>query len=239
MMFDMIAHLLSINTVLYHFNLGVGYSLSYIEAVGTVFGLLCIWYASKEKIFNFYFGLINVTLFAIIFYQIQLYANLLLQIFFFVMNLYGLYAWGKSTSSDDRLKIRWLSKLQLILTIIASLIAIGILANFINPFFNTLTLIAVKLMQLVIPSIAMPALQPDPYPLMDAAVTILSIVAMVQMTRKLVENWIVWVIIDLISIVLYAKQGVYFMALEYVLLTAIALNGTIEWIKAARKNNEG
>ncbi len=238
-MFDMIAHLLSINTVLYHFNLGVGYSLSYIEAVGTVFGLLCIWYASKEKIFNFYFGLINVTLFAIIFYQIQLYANLLLQIFFFVMNLYGLYAWGKSTSSDDRLKIRWLSKLQLILTIIASLIAIGILANFINPFFNTLTLIAVKLMQLVIPSIAMPALQPDPYPLMDAAVTILSIVAMVQMTRKLVENWIVWVIIDLISIVLYAKQGVYFMALEYVLLTAIALNGTIEWIKAARKNNEG
>ena len=235
----MIAHLLSINTVLYHFNLGVGYSLSYIEAVGTIFGLLCIWYASKEKIFNFYFGLINVTLFAIIFYQIQLYANLLLQIFFFVMNLYGLYAWGKSTSSDDGLKIRWLSKPQLILTIIASLIAIGILANFINLFFNTLTLIAVKLMQLVIPSIAMPALQPDPYPLMDAAVTILSIVAMVQMTRKLVENWIVWVIIDLISIVLYAKQGVYFMALEYVLLTAIALNGTIEWIKAARKNNEG
>ena len=239
MMFDMIAHLLSINTVLYHFNLGVGYSLSYIEAVGTIFGLLCIWYASKEKFFNFYFGLINVTLFAIIFYQIQLYANLLLQIFFFVMNLYGLYAWGKSTSSDDGLKIRWLSKPQLILTIIASLIAIGILANFINLFFNTLTLIAVKLMQLVIPSIAMPALQPDPYPLMDAAVTILSIVAMVQMTRKLVENWIVWVIIDLISIVLYAKQGVYFMALEYVLLTAIALNGTIEWIKAARKNNEG
>lgn len=236
-MFDTIAHLLSINTVLYHFNLGVGYSLSYIEAVGTIFGLLCIWYASKEKIFNFYFGLINVTLFAIIFYQIQLYANLLLQIFFFAMNVYGLYAWGKPISGDEGLKIRWLSKPQLILTIVVSLIAIGILANFINPFFNTLTLITVKSMQLVIPSITMPALQPDPYPLMDAAVTVLSIVAMVQMTRKLVENWIVWVIIDLISIVLYAKQGVYFMALEYVLLTAIAFNGSIEWIKAARKNN--
>ena len=237
-MFDMIAHFLSINTVLYQFNLGVGYSLSYIEAVGTIFGLLCIWYASKEKIFNFYFGLINVTLFAIIFYQIQLYANLLLQIFFFAMNLYGLYAWGKPTSSDDGLRIRWLSKPQLILTIVVSLIAIGILAKFINPFFNTLTIIAVKLMQLAIPSIAMPALQPDPYPLMDAAVTILSIVAMVQMTRKLVENWIIWVVIDLISIILYAKQGVYFMALEYVLLTAIAFNGTIGWIKAARKNRE-
>lgn len=235
MMFDMITHLLSIKTILYHFNLGTGYSLSYIEAVGTVFGLLCIWYASKEKVFNFYFGLINVTLFAIIFYQIQLYANLLLQIFFFAMNLYGLYAWGKPTTGDDGLKIRWLTKPQLIFTIIISLIAIAILASFINPFFNFLTIVAVKLMQLVIPSIAMPVLQPDPYPIMDAAVTILSIVAMVQMTRKLVENWIIWVIIDLISIVLYAKQGVYFMALEYVLLTAIAFNGTLEWIQAARK----
>lgn len=233
-MLDIIAHLLSINTVLYHFNLGVGYSLSYIEAVGTVFGLLCIWYASKEKIFNFYFGLINVTLFAIIFYQIQLYANLLLQIFFFAMNFYGLYAWGKPAANNDSLKIRWLSKPQLILTIVVSLIAIAILAKFINLFFNTLTIIAVKLMQLVIPSIAMPVLQSDPYPLMDAAVTVLSIVAMVQMTRKLVENWIVWVVIDLISIVLYAKQGVYFMALEYVLLTAIAFNGCTTWIKIAR-----
>ena len=233
-MLDIIAHLLSINTVLYHFNLGVGYSLSYIEAVGTVFGLICIWYASKEKIFNFYFGLINVTLFAIIFYQIQLYANLLLQIFFFAMNFYGLYAWGKPAANNDSLKIRWLSKPQLILTIVVSLIAIAILAKFINLFFNTLTIIAVKLMQLVIPSIAMPVLQSDPYPLMDAAVTVLSIVAMVQMTRKLVENWIVWVVIDLISIVLYAKQGVYFMALEYVLLTAIAFNGCTTWIKIAR-----
>jgi nicotinamide mononucleotide transporter len=70
---------------------------------------------------------------------------------------------------------------------------------------------------------------------MDAAVTVLSIVAMVQMTRKLVENWLLWVVIDLISIVLYAKQGVYFMALEYVLLTFIALNGSWAWIKAARQ----
>lgn len=56
------------------------------------------------------------------------------------------------------------------------------------------------------------------------------------MTRKLVENWIIWVLIDLISIVLYAKQDVYFMALEYTILTAIALNGTREWIKAAKEN---
>ena len=69
-MFEFINNAFSIKTIFYHFNWGSGYDLSYIEAIGTVFGLLCIWYASQEKRFNFYFGLINVTLFAIIFYQI-------------------------------------------------------------------------------------------------------------------------------------------------------------------------
>lgn len=55
--------------------------MSWIEAVGTLFGLLCIWFASQEKTINYLFGLINVTLFAVIFYQIQLYGILLLQLF--------------------------------------------------------------------------------------------------------------------------------------------------------------
>lgn len=238
-MLELINKAFSIKTILYHFNLGSGYDLSYIEAVGTIFGLLCVWYASQEKRINFYFGLINVTLFAIIFYQIQLYANLLLQIFFWLMNIYGLYAWGKPNSANDQLKIRWLNLPQLLLTILGSALAIGILSIYIDLFFNALTMVAVKLMHLVLPNITMPVLQPDPYPLMDAAVTVLSIVAMVQMTRKLVENWLLWVLIDLISIILYSKQGVYFMALEYVLLTIIALNGSIAWIKTARNQNTG
>ncbi len=238
-MLELINQAFSIKNILYHFNLGSGYDLSYIEAIGTIFGLLCVWYASQEKRINFYFGLINVTLFAIIFYQIQLYANLLLQIFFWLMNIYGLYAWGKSNSNDELLVIRWLKLPQLLFTILVSVLAISILAIYINPFFSMLTLIAVKLMQAIVPTITMPALQPDPYPLMDAAVTVLSIVAMVQMTRKLVENWILWVLIDLISIILYSKQGVYFMALEYVILTIIALNGSIAWIKSAQNQNTG
>ncbi len=65
-----------------HIPIGAGgYDLSWIEAVGTIAGLLCIGLASLEKISNYFFGLINVTLFGIIFFQIQLYASLLLQVF--------------------------------------------------------------------------------------------------------------------------------------------------------------
>ncbi len=73
----------STHNILVHIPLGAGgYDLSWIEAIGTLAGLLCIWFASLEKIINYPFGLINVTLFAVIFFQIQLYASLLLQLFF-------------------------------------------------------------------------------------------------------------------------------------------------------------
>ena len=71
--------LLDINNTLVNIPIGGGgYAMSWIEAFGTVFGLLCIWFASQEKTINYLFGLLNVTLFAVIFFQIQLYGLLLL-----------------------------------------------------------------------------------------------------------------------------------------------------------------
>ena len=88
-----------------------GYAMSWIEAVGTLFGLLCIWLASQEKTINYLFGLVNVTLFAIIFFQIQLYGMLLLQLFFFCANVYGWYAWTRPANDQgDHLVIRWLPR---------------------------------------------------------------------------------------------------------------------------------
>jgi len=58
---------------------------------------------------------------------------------------------------------------------------------------------------------------------------------MVLMTRKYVENWLLWVIINVISVIIFARQGVYAMALEYAVLTLIALNGSWLWVKSARQ----
>ena len=172
----------SVQNILVHIPIGAGgYDLSWIEAVGTIAGLLCIGLASLEKISNYFFGLINVTLFGIIFFQIQLYASLLLQVFFFAANIYGWYAWSRQTSQNEaELKIRWL------------------------PFW-------------------------------DSCMMVLSIVAMILMTRKYVENWLLWVIINVISVVIFALQGVYAMSLEYIILTFIALNGSRMWINSARE----
>ncbi|WP_017345881.1 nicotinamide riboside transporter PnuC [Pantoea sp. A4] len=227
----------STHNILVHIPLGAGgYDLSWIEAVGTLAGLLCIWLASLEKISNYLFGLINVTLFAVIFFQIQLYASLLLQLFFFAANVYGWYAWSRQTSDNQAaLKIRWLSRSSALGWGVACVVAIALLTLWIDPFFAFLSRIAVALMNAVGLSVTLPVLQPDAFPFWDSTMTVLSVVAMILMTRKYVENWLLWVVIDVISVMIFARQGVYAMALEYVILTLIALNGSRLWIASARE----
>ncbi|HIF9329465.1 TPA: nicotinamide riboside transporter PnuC [Photobacterium damselae] len=226
-----------INNTLVNFPIGDGYAMSWIEAIGTIFGLLCIWFASKEKTINFLFGLINVTLFGIIFFQIQLYGLLLLQVFFFCANIYGWYAWTQPSSENgDTLEVRWLSKEKLVLTTAISIIAIGLLTVYIDPVFFALANISVDALNLFGANLAAPSLQPDAFPFWDASMTVLSIMAQILMTRKYVENWILWVIINIISIGLYAAQGVYALSIEYAILLFVAANGARCWIEIAKKN---
>jgi len=227
----------STSNILVHIPLGAGgYDLSWIEAIGTLAGLLCIWLASLEKIVNYAFGLINVTLFAVIFFQIQLYASLLLQLFFFVANIYGWYAWSRQTSDNQQaLKIRWLPLPKLLGWGAAIVVAIALMTRYIDPVFAFLTQAAVSLMQGMGLNVVMPQLQPDAFPFWDSCMMVLSIVAMILMTRKYEENWLLWVVINVISVMIFARQGVYAMALEYALLTLIALNGSWLWMKSARQ----
>ncbi len=116
------------------------------------------------------------------------------------------------------------------------IISILLMTWFIDPVFAMLTRVMLALLQTVGMQVAMPELQPDAFPFWDSTMLVLSIAAMVLMTRKYVENWLLWVIIDVISVVIYAVQGVYAMSLEYVLLTVIALMGSYSWIKSAQRN---
>ena len=101
--------------------------------------------------------------------------------------------------------------------------------------FAFLTRVAVSVMSSLGLNVTMPDLQPDAFPFWDSCMMVLSIAAMILMTRKYVENWLLWVIINVISVVIFALQGVWAMSLEYMLLTFIALNGSRMWIKSARE----
>ncbi len=160
-----IFELFSINNTLVTIPLGGGYAMSWIEAIGTLFGLACIWFASQEKTINYLFGLINVSLFAIIFFQIQLYGLLMLQLFFFCANVYGWYAWTRPANDQgDTLQIRWLSKSKLMVTAAVSVLAIALLTRYIDPVFATLARTSVSLLNLFGANLAIPEPSPDAFP---------------------------------------------------------------------------
>src|SRR5699024_11065507 len=165
----------SVNTIWLHIPLGSnGYDLSYIEAIGTICGLLCIWLASLEKNINYLFGIINVILFAVIFYQINLYASLLLQIYFLVANIYGWYAWSKTNEQQQaELQVRWLSFMPLIAYSIICIVAIIILTYKIDEIFGWLAILTVHILHAIGLQITLPPLAPDAYPFLDAVMTVL------------------------------------------------------------------
>ena len=72
-----------------------GYSMSWLELFGTLFGFWAVWLSGREKISSWLIGIVNVILFLILFYQLQLYSDMILQIFFFVTNIYGYITWSK------------------------------------------------------------------------------------------------------------------------------------------------
>ena len=134
-------------------------------------------------------------------------------------------------SKVKTLEVRWLSQNKLVATAAACAVSIALLTMYIDPFFFALASIAVDSLNLFGADLTEPVLEPDAFPFWDATMTILSIVAQVLMTRKYVENWILWIVINIISVGIYATQGVYAMSVQYAILMFIAANGTREWAR--------
>ena len=134
-----------------------------------------------------------------------------------------------------RVAIRWLPRQKLIVTAAISAVAIALLTCFIDPVFAALANAAVSTLNALGANLTLPEPKPDAFPFWDATMTVLSVVAQILMTRKYVENWILWVVVNLISVGVYAAQGVYAMSLEYLILLFIAANGTRLWMIAARR----
>src|SRR5688500_5723605 len=78
-----------------------GYPISYVELIGTVFGLVSVYYASKANIITWPTGIINEAFLFILFFQVQLYADMFLQIYFFAVTLYGWYRWNKMPDKNS------------------------------------------------------------------------------------------------------------------------------------------
>lgn len=194
-----------------------GYPMTVLEFAGVITGLAAVYLASKAKSVNFLFGMINNIFYFLLFFRFRLYSVMVLQVVYFVFSLYGYYHWKNPSKeeSDDKSEqkirvLRWKNRLLYILLIIFSGIAWG--------WF-------VIKMQAVFPEY----FDPPAYPWLDALLTMGSIVGQWLLSRKYWDNWPLWIVIDIISCILYAGMGMFFTSILYAVFTAIAIKAMIDW----------
>jgi nicotinamide mononucleotide transporter len=192
------------------------YPVSWVELIASVFGLVSVFLASKAIIWTWPIGIVNEVFLFILFFQVQLYANMSLQVFFFVVTLYGWYHWGKSKQAPSISALNWkwrgiLMGIMLVGTVLAGLLFKDI-HELLPKYFK----------------------EPQAYPFADSAVMMMSIVGTVLLARKNWETWILWIAVDAVSMVLSFQKAVYFLAMEYVIFLGLSVFGLYQWKKEMR-----
>lgn len=210
-------NILSVNNVM----IWVGeYPMSYIEFVGTLLYFASVWLIARKNMLTWPVGIVSVILYALLFYQIQLYSDTIEQFYYLGVSAYGWVAWKRSRVQTDDAAPRVPSSVsapkQLILwggaTVVLSVAMSFVVARF---------------------HLWLPGLFPlaADYPFLDALTTVMSFVAMFLMARRRTESWGYWIVVDVIAIGLYWVKNVRFISLQYVVLLGMAVYGLVSWVR--------
>ncbi len=181
------------------------FQTSYLELTAVFFGLLSVWFMKKERVLVFPFGIINVLIYVYICFDAKLYAYASINVFYFIMSVYGWYNWTRKDANDKRIKISQCSRTEMI--------------------FNTLAIVLFFFLIRFILKEYTDSRLPD----WDAFTASVYIIAQWLLSRKKIENWLLWILGDVISIGLFASQNLYFSSLQYLVFTIIAVLGFLEW----------
>lgn len=186
-------------------------TMSPIELAAVLLGIANIVLLIRRSVWNYPFGLLMVLLYAHIFHGARLYSDALLQIFFFVVQIYGWLHWTRAKAEAGELLVRRLTARGRLLVGAAS---IGFILAW---------------------GTAMQRWTDASYPYWDASVAILSVAAQILLARRFFENWHLWILVDLLSIGLYAAKGLWLTMGLYALFLVLAAIGLFEWRRAHRE----
>lgn len=184
--------------------------MSAIEIIAVLLGLANIVLIIRRSVWNFPVAIVMVSLYFVIFGDAKLYSDAGLQVFFAIVNLYGWWSWHRGKADAGEVVVRQLPRLGYAAWIAASIALIAAWGYFMGRYTGTSV------------------------PYWDAAVAMLSVTGQILMTRRFVENWHYWIIVNLISIPLYVTKELYLTAGLYGVFLVLAIAGLIEWRKAER-----
>lgn len=187
-------------------------AITYLEWFGVITGALCVYLATKQSILNWPIAILSVITYIYIFYNAKLYGDTLLQFYFLGTCIYGWYYWtyGKSKSLISERPVTKIPKKEWIIIVLLTIVL-----SFIGGYLldkNT----------------------DSDVPYIDGFCTVTSFIAQYYLTRKKLENWLIWIFVDIIYIPLYIHKNLYATAMLYFVYVFIALSGYLEWSKTIK-----
>jgi nicotinamide mononucleotide transporter len=185
------------------------YNTSLLEIIAVVFGLLSVWYSKKVNILVFPTGIVSVLIYVYICFIAKLYADMGINGIYFIMSVYGWYHWTRKPEGKLVVPVQFAGLKLNIISAVATLFSFGVLSYVLSNFTDSNV------------------------PYWDSFTTAIFIVGMLLMALKKVENWIYWIIGDVVSIPLYFYKGLVFTSLQFTIFLIIAVVGYVAWRKKA------
>ena len=178
-----------------------------LEIVGTATGIIHLFLLTRQKISAWIFGIICVSIYVYISYDAKYYSDMILNMFYIGLNIFGWHNWSRKKEELSLVKVTRLSKenISLILVIIAA-------GTFLWGWFMTSKTDAAF-----------------PYP--DAFTTVASLTAQYLLTQKKIDNWLIWIVVNLVAIPMYLYKGLYITAGLFCVYLVMCILGFFEWRK--------
>ena len=186
----------------------------YLETIAIVFSILYVFLAAKQVVWCWIAAMISVIIYMYICYHSKLYMETGLQVFYFFMSIYGFWNWSANKNRQNPnmslkkgISISEWSIHKHLITIMAGTVA----AFFLGFIFSTYT--------------------DAEMPIVDSFTTVFSIFATFMVAKKILGNWLYWIVIDIASVYLYHSRDLKQTAFLFIIYTAFAIYGYFSWIK--------
>jgi nicotinamide mononucleotide transporter len=187
--------------------------MSLLEIFANLFNLASVFLANRNSVHTWWIGIIGGVLYGVMFYEVRLYADVILQVFFILTNFYGWWAWLHGGAAREELPITRVA-------------------------FKSLGMFAGLAIVLTAGhGFLLHSLTDASFPFIDSTVLVLSIIAQFLLMRRKLESWIFWIVVDAIAVPLYGAKELYLTSAIYFLFLLNAVWGLINWYKIWRGEN--
>ncbi|WP_104735357.1 nicotinamide riboside transporter PnuC [Hanstruepera ponticola] len=184
-----------------------------LEIVAVIFGFLSVWFSKQNKIWVFPTGMISTVIFVYLLYKWELLGDMMINAYYFIMSVYGWYVWTRKVDATHVTPISTTTKKENIISagiFLATLLFVFVVYQIFDKWTGWVAYV-------------------------DTFTTAIFFVGMWLMARRKIENWIFWIIGDIISVPLYFYKGFTFTSLQYLGFTIIAIFGYLAWKKSLNK----